>query len=251
MTLPSFIILGVQRGGTTSLYDYLTQHPRIAHAKRKEVHYFDLNYAEGTSWYEKQFPWSVRLRSKMITGEASPYYIFHPYVRDRVAKVVPDAKFIVLLRDPVDRAYSHYQHCVRRGWETLSFADAIREEPVRLAGEVEKLAADDYTSYNHQHFSYVTRGVYVDQITHWYERFDPSQFLILRSEDLFTDPATVTNSVFEFLGLDPLGLETYAHRNLGGYEESVASEVRSALSQHYAPHNARLVELLGPRFTWD
>src|SRR5688572_4751100 len=105
--LPSFLIIGVQRGGTTSLYDYLVQHPRIAPAKRKEVHYFDIRYPNGPAWYRKQFSWWLNVRRNVMTGEASPYYIFHPAVPDRVRETVPDAKLIVLLREPVARALSH------------------------------------------------------------------------------------------------------------------------------------------------
>ena len=111
--LPDFVIIGAQRCGTSSLYSYLIEHPQIAPATRKELHYFDLNYAAGDEWYRSQFPqfpdtpFDGRLT---VTGEASPYYLFHPMAAERCASVVPDAKLIVMVRDPVERAYSHYHH---------------------------------------------------------------------------------------------------------------------------------------------
>lgn len=248
--LPEFVILGVQRGGTTSLYDYLTTHPRIAKAKRKEVHFFDLRFTEGVDWYRSQFPWSLRLRRTTITGEASPYYVFHPAVPERMAEVCPDAKLILLMREPIDRAFSHYQLSRRRGWDDLSFADAVRAEHERLAGEAEKLFDPAYTSFNYQNLSYVARGLYADQIETWLKYFPREQFLFLRSEDLYADPAAVLNSSLGFLGLGPLELPAYAHRNLGGYAEGVDPQTREELEAFYRPHNERLVSLLGPEFTW-
>src|SRR5579885_2674785 len=126
--LPDFIIIGTQRGGTTSLYAYLGQHPQIAPAVIKEVHFFDNNYERGVGWYRTQFPFLIEKsiaknigQQNFITGEASPYYLFHPHVPERAAKVVPGAKLIVLLRNPIDRAYSHYYHEVELGHEKLSF----------------------------------------------------------------------------------------------------------------------------------
>jgi hypothetical protein len=249
--LPAFLILGVQRGGTTSLYDYLTNHPRIVRAKRKEVHFFDLFYERGIDWYRSQFPWTLRLRRGAITGDASPYYLFHPAVPQRVAEHLPDVKLIVLLRDPVDRAFSHYQLARRRGWESLSFAEAIRAEPERLAGEAEKLFDPAYVSFNHQNLSYVARGVYIDQILAWTKHFPVERFLFMQSEDLYRDPRATFHRTLDFLGMPAIELLTYAHRNLGGYEEAIEPEVRSQLQAFYRPHNERLYDFLGVDLGWD
>src|SRR5690606_23224629 len=183
--LPDALVIGAQRCGTTSLYHGLAQHPGVARAKKKEVHYFDLNYHRGLTWYQKQFE---RRRAK-LNFEASPYYIFHPKAPERVAAALPDAKIIVILRDPVARAYSHYWHERRLGHETLSFADAIEAEAERLAGESRKLLEDDgYYSFNHQHFSYVARGCYARQLMRWLQYFPRTRFLFVESESFFEDP---------------------------------------------------------------
>jgi hypothetical protein len=185
----------------------------------------------------------------MITGEASPYYIFHPAVPDRVVASIPDVKLIVVLRDPVQRAYSHYHHAVRNGWDPLTFEEAIAAEPERLAGEVPKLIDPNYASFAYQNLSYVKRGEYVDQLLAWRRRFDQERLLVLRSEDLFTDPRAVLNETLAFLGLDAIELASYPHHNLGGYTD-LAPATRERLEDHYRPFNRRLYDLLGRDFGW-
>lgn len=249
--LPDFLIIGVQRGGTTSLYDYLTRHRRIAKAARKEVHFFDLNYSEGTGWYRSHFPWWAGFRRGVITGEASPYYIFHPAVPQRVEETCPDVKLIVVFRDPVDRAFSHYQLARRRGWESLTFEEAIRTEHERLEGEATKLLDPSYQSFEYQNLSYVARGLYADQVENWTRYFSLERFLFLRSEDLYEDPGSVLGSTLAFLGLDPIDLESYPQRNRGSYEERVPDDSRAYLIELYHPHNLRLYEMIGRDMGWD
>ena len=153
MAMPDFLIIGTQRGGTTSLYNYLLARPQIAAATRKEVHFFDNNFHRGIPWYRAHFPSLIQgdmaetIRGqRFITGEASPYYLFHPHAPARAALVVPKAKLIVLLRNPVDRAYSHYCRMVKKGRETLSFEDALAQEEIRTRGEGQRLAADPHTT---------------------------------------------------------------------------------------------------------
>jgi hypothetical protein len=250
--LPDFLILGARRAGTTSLYDYLTQHPKLVSAKRKEVHYFDWEYTRGINWYRSRFPWSLRFRKSVLTGEATTYYLFHPGAPDRALETVPDAKLIALLRNPIDRAFSHYQSCVRRKWEMLSFEDAIEAEPGRIQGFDEKLRSDPgYLNWEHNRFSYIARGIYVDQLAEWRKRFDWDRFLILKSEDLYADPSGITNQTLRFLGLDEIELRTYPHRNRTTYSLKMAPETREFLKEYYRPHNERLYEMLGRDMGWD
>ena len=133
--LPSVLIIGAQKGGTTSLFSYLVQHPDVLAPLTKEIHYFDLQYDREDKWYRGHFPFARRLERGAVTIDASPYYLPHPLVPARAAQLVPEAKLVAVLRDPVDRALSHYHHEVRAGRESLSFADAIDQEAERLAGE--------------------------------------------------------------------------------------------------------------------
>jgi hypothetical protein len=156
-----------------------------------------------------------------------------------------------VLRNPVDRPLSHYQHEVRGGRETLSFAEAIDREPERLAGEEERLRSDPgYYSYNHHRYSYTTRGLYLDQLRRWAERFPRSQLLVLQSEWLFRDPAAATEAVQCFLGLRPHRAERYKPFLQGNYAREMPPELRARLVAYFEPHNRALFRWLGEEFDW-
>ncbi|HLO49759.1 MAG TPA: sulfotransferase domain-containing protein [Kamptonema sp.] len=247
---PDFIIIGVQKGGTTSLYNYLIQHPQIAAAAQKEVHFFDLNFEKGIEWYSSQFP-DIAENKHLLAGEASPYYIFHPRVPQRIYDLFPQVKLIVLLRNPVDRAISHYHYYVKIQYEHLSLEDAIAAEPSRLQGEIEKLlASETYYSYNHQHHTYLSRGIYADQLPAWMTLFPKEQILILKSEDLYAKPAATFNTTLEFLNLPPHQLDNYGKHNSGEYPP-VSKEIYQQLVEYFRPHNQRLTEYLGRDFGWE
>ncbi|HIK32301.1 MAG TPA: sulfotransferase domain-containing protein [Oscillatoriales cyanobacterium M59_W2019_021] len=218
-----FLIIGAQKCGTTSLYHYLTQHPQVVSANQKEVHFFDLNYSLGLEWYKRQLGQGDC--PNCLYGEASPYYIFHPRVPQRVYQHFPQVKLIVLLRNPVERAISHYYHEFNRlKVETLSLEEAIAREPERLKGELEKLDADpNYYSYNHQHYTYLSRGLYLEQLQRWMKLFPKEQFLILSSEEFWTNPDRTLAEVLNFLQLSPLQLETYLSYNAGNYSQGASS----------------------------
>jgi hypothetical protein len=227
------------------------QHPDVLAPLGKESHYFDLRYARGVRWYRGRFPYAHRLRRGALTLDASPYYLVHPLVPRRVAELLPGVKLIALLRHPVDRAFSHYQHAVLDGRESLSFAEAIARERERLAGEEERLRSEpDYHSYNHRHYSYLRRGAYVEQLRRWGEHFPRSQLLVIQSERLFREPAAVTAEVQAFLGLRPYRLEQYEPFLRGGYNRGVPPEIRAHLARHFEPWNRELYEWLGGEFDW-
>ncbi|MEP6514646.1 sulfotransferase domain-containing protein [Microcoleus vaginatus] len=247
---PDFIIIGAQKGGTTSLYNYLIQHPQIAPATQKEIHYFDLNFDKTWEWYCSQFP-QPPTAENLLTGEASPYYIFHPQVPQRIYDLCPKVKIIALLRNPVDRAISHYYYYIKIGYETLSLEEAIAAEPERLKGEIEKLLANPtYYSYEHQHHSYLTRGIYADQLPAWMKLFPKSQISIIKSEDLYSNPAKICNSVLEFLDLPPHQLKSYGKHNSSEYPP-ISDTVYDQLKAYFRSHNQRLAELCDRDFGWD
>lgn len=260
--LPDFMIIGAQKGGTTSLFRLLEKHPCIVPAARKEVHYFDNMYNDlqyGLNWYRAHFPMFLSRyykrwihRQKMLTGEASPYYIFHPRAPERIFNVVPRVKLILLLRDPVTRAYSHYHHSVRKGYESLTFEQAIDQEEGRLAGEVEKLCEDTYyVSFNHAHFSYLSRGIYLKQVLNWHRYFPKEQLLILRSEDFFSDPARIYNQVLEFLELPARNLDSYPKYNGRDQYPGINPNTRKQLTEYFHLYNEKLCEYLGMDFDWS
>lgn len=256
--LPDVIIIGTQRSGTTSLYKYLVQHPAIGHAITKELRFFDLNYHRGVAWYRSRFPsarYADRIRRTrgldLICIESSPDYMFHPHAPRRAAETVPDTKLIVMLRNPVDRAYSHYWHQAARGFESLSFQEAIDREPERLAGELAKMLADErYVSFERHHHSYLARGVYVDQLMAWMEGFPRDRFLIQDSEEFFSGPSTVFKRVLDFLEVPDFDVPRYEKFNAFGSGQMDA-ETRSRLVEYFRPYNQRLFRYLGRHFDWD
>ena len=258
--LPEFLIIGAQRCGTTSLYKYLAQHPqfRSATLRTKGVHFFDTRYDKGLSWYRAHFPTTVyralfraRHSAGLVTGEASPYYLFHPQVPYRLARHLPGVKLIVMLRDPIERTYSQWQHELSRGFEDIdSFEEALDREPGRLAGEVERLMADrSYHSFSHQHHSYVARSRYADQLEVYLSLFPATQIHVIKAEDFFSDPGAEYAGVLRFLGLPAHDLGAYKKHN--GYRRTAMHPAtRQRLVEEFADSNRRLVELLGPRFSW-
>jgi Sulfotransferase domain len=232
--LPDFVIIGAQKGGTSFLYHLLTLHPLVEPAARKELHFFDNPelFDHGAEWYRRCFP---RLNSKdgqrSMTGEATPYYLFDPPVAKRMAQIVPQARLIALLRNPIDRAYSHYQMQVKRGTEPRTFEEAIEQ----------------------QHSSYMSRGIYVDQLLRWFEYFGKEQMLILKSEDFFARPVETLKVVLTFLDLpdwQPEALELQQRRHSGTYIQKLDPSTRQRLEAYFEPYNQRLYECLDVDFGW-
>jgi hypothetical protein len=249
--LPDFIIIGVQKGGTSSMFKYLTRHPNVLPGYKKEVKFFDGNFQRGFDWYRYNFPLTSEMSDPQAqTGEASPSYVFHPLVPQRIKEALPDIKLILLLRDPVARAYSHYQGNLRKGHEKLTFQDAIEEEEIRLRGEREKIIADQsYPMYKYLVFSYLSRGIYIDQVKNWFKSFTREQLLILRSEDFFTNPGEVFQRVLKFLGLPRWQLDNFDIFNLGNYEK-MDPQIEKKLRTYFHPYNQELYEHLGVDFEW-
>jgi hypothetical protein len=238
---PHFVILGAQRGGTTSLYRWLSSHPSVSPAPRKELHYFDVHYDKGARWYRAQFPLA---RPGRITGEASPYMLFHPLAPARAARDLPaSTRFIVLLREPVQRTVSHYWFSRRRKrWETEPIERAIALEPERLAGETERVMRGEL-SERHSSYSYVARSEYAGQIKAWFDAVGRERILIVESERLYTDP-TATDGILEWLGLTPHD-HTFPTLNQSERLDVVSPEVLAQLHDHFVPHNRQLFDLLG------
>lgn len=253
--LPQLLIIGAQKAGTTSLYRYLLEHPSIVAGKRKEVRYFNARYELGLGWYRSAFPLgrggtADADASGRITLDASTGYLPHPRAPKRVARDLPGAILVVLLRDPVDRAWSHYRHSVREGHEALSFRDAVAAEESRLEPYYEALRAGRPPGREYSYFSYVSRGRYADQLERWFAAIDRSRFLIETSEALFARPEQVTNDVLAFLGLEPVALSNPRAHNAGARGERMAPGDRAALEAIFAPHNQRLYRLLGWEPVW-
>jgi hypothetical protein len=247
--LPDFLVLGAQKAGTTALYEYLRSHPQITGPSWKEVSFFDRHWARGESWYRGNFPNLARTREKLV-GEASPSYVFHPLAPQRVQEVVPEARLIVLVRNPVDRALSQYNHEVALGREPLPFEEALEAEEERLRGELERMAGDPrYFSREWWSHTYKARGRYTEQLERWLAVFPREQLLVLPSDDLGSDPARAHAQVLEFLGASPQRLNSYPRVYEREYEP-MKPETRERLAAEFEEPNRRLYELLGRDLGW-
>jgi len=239
--LPDFLVIGAQKAGTTALYAYLRWHPAITGPSWKEVSFFDRHWWRGSAWYRGQFPLGAGER---LVGEASPSYLFHPLAPERAHSLVPDAKLIALVRNPVDRAYSQYQHEVALGREPLSFEDALAAEEERTRGEVERLIADP-RAFSHAWWdhTYAARGRYAEQLERWLAVFPRDQLLVVSTEELGERPAETYASILEFLGAEPHELADYPRVFDRDYEP-MRPGTRAALEATFAEPNRRLEELL-------
>ena len=247
--LPDFLVIGAQRAGSTSLFAQLCAHPGVAPPSHKEIHYFDLQSFRSLRWYRSHFPPAAAARGR-ITGEASPYYLFHPAAPARVAKALPDVRLVAIVRDPVARAYSHHQLSVRDGREQLGFEEALRAEPARLAGEEARLLTDRaYRSHPHRHQSYAARGLYAEQLRRWHEHVAPERLLVVSSEELFADPFATGATVLEFLGLDAAEVPPLPVRNQRPYPP-MSDAARTLLEARFEAPNRELQELLGRDLGW-
>ncbi len=248
--LPDFMIIGTQKGGTTSLYKGLAKHSDIKHNYVvKELDFFDEDYSRGEIWYRSNFP---KRKKGILYFEGTTHYLYNPLVPKRVKGMLPNVKVIALLRNPIDRAYSSYKHQVRAGRESLSFEDAIESESKRLSGEKDRLLADpSYISYNYNHFSYIERGKYINQVNNWLEYFSEKQMLILSSEDFFQDTDGSLKQICDFLEVKHLKTNPKKKHNTGGYKDTMSADMRKKLGLIFEPYNAKLQKLLGKDFYWD
>jgi len=257
--LPDFYIIGTQKGGTSSLYDYLTEHPSIESCYSKEPSYFDRYYERGLNWYKINFPFKIqkflmtKIRKKIfLTGEASVRYLDHPFTPERIKKITPNAKFIVLLRNPVSRSFSQYVRVKGNNREQLSFEEAFHNESKRTRDDFEKIFsnplhyADSYFTY-----SYFERGIYVDKLKHWMKVFPKEQFLIIQSEIFFKNPSDTLNQVLDFLELNHIVLNEYKIRGKVNKNKNFDLDFQKQLSDYFKPHNQRLYDFLGKKFDWD
>jgi hypothetical protein len=247
--LPGFLIVGAQRCGTTSLYRALSQHPAVRKAVlHKGVHYFDMNYGRSLGWYRAHFPLAARTPS--VTFESSPYYLFHPLAADRIAADLPAAKLLVLVRDPVERAYSAHAHELARGFEDQPFEAALALEDQRLAGEAERIAADPgYLSHSHQHHAYLARGRYVEQLERLADRVGRDRVLVVDSGDFFTTPEPVYDAVTEFLGLPRAPYPAFERHNARP-RSALPEALRRELADYFEPYDERLTTWLGQPPSW-
>jgi len=250
--LPHFIIIGAMRSGTTSLFSYVAQYPQILQTDKKEIHFFDWKYARGEYWYRSHFPYMHTMNSDTLVGEASPYYMFCPHSAKRIHDLIPDAKIIAVLRNPTERAISHYFHSVKGNRETLPIIEAMRAEEERTRSHWDRLLrGDSFRNPPLIHFTYKRRGLYLQQLERYWRHFDKEQILVESSEDLFAKPLATLAKVFRFLGVESdFQVPDLKRANVGHNRTEVPIDVRQYLDNYFRPYNEALYERLGRDFAW-
>lgn len=257
---PDFVIVGAQRCGTTSLFRALAKHPAMMRnvIDAKGVHYFDTSYNQNAAWYFAHFAsqaerdnHAAKVGHKAIVGEASPYYLYHPAGAERMAQTIPNAKIIVLLRDPIKRAISHHLHMVWEGHESVENIDtALDLESDRLVGIEQRLVADrSFVSRPHQHYSYLARGHYAAQLERLYEHFDPDNVLVMATETLTGDSKSSLSKIQSFIGLEPDSSIDLEKRNASSKFEP-RPETLKRLADEYIDSNKRLSSVVDIEIPW-
>lgn len=248
---PSFFIVGAQKSGTTSLFQYIVDlADNFAEPERKELYFFTEHFQKGKTYYQSKFP--MKQGKGIITGEATPDYLYSPLVPKRVAGYYPDAKIVIILRDPVLRAYSQYQFQNNtektQGRDDLSFAEAIATEESRYSAK----DAEDF-AFSYKYHSYKARGRYAEQIKRWQQFYSPEQMLILELGDLNENPQAVIEQLFNFLGLTFKQNIQYAFKPSNTGPSSIPPidpQTKQELVDYFRPLNEELFELLGKEFPW-
>ena len=247
--LPNFIIIGAMKSGTTSLYNYICDHPSVISAEYDEIGYFDTNYHLGLNWYRSLFPTKKQLESleqkegQGITGEDTPFYFWNEEAANRIKDVLPNVKLIIILRNPISRAYSEYHDKIQSGRVTKSFENYIQ-------GELEDLKnSSPLLSKCNDNDSILLRGIYSKQFEIWNKLFSKKQIIILESEQLLEKPQKVLNEVYHFLGLSEYTIKHKFSQKKKKYEE-MNIKTRKVLSDFYNPFNEELFQMIEKRYNW-
>jgi len=248
--LPDVLVVGAMRCGTSSLYRTLGAHPSVVPSLRKEIGYFSVDHARGENWYRAHFP-TVATRAayallgrSLLTFECTPDYLLSQHAPRRAKALLPDAKIIVLLRDPVERAFSHYKHIVAHKTETLSFKDALAAEDERIRRELddETRSPDAPMGKHLLRFSLRRRGHYKEQLARWLEHYDGSRVLVADADGFFSNPAALFDRVLSFVGLPswmPSEFKNYSYTDQGEAAKRKQSKIEPALVEELRAHFAR------------
>lgn len=248
--LPDFVIAGVQKGGTTFLFQEMLRHPHVKASLTKEVHFFDQHFDRGLVWYRGMFPRSIR-RAPILRAEASPSYIFEPHALERIRNTLDDVRLIVVVRDPVARAHSHYLHERRLGYEpATTFEEALALEGGRLDAIASLPVDDPGARFVRSHFTYVARGMYVPQLEHAADLFGRDRLLVLFSENLFASPDSIVQEALDFVGASPAPLAAGGGNDMSFGATAVDEATAADLRKVFQAPNARLAGWLGSPVPW-
>ncbi len=257
--LPDFYLLGAQKSGTTALFDYLTKHPNIPKTI-KDIRFYDKYFHKGVNWYKQHFPLKSSKsfattfnRKTMLVGEATERYLEYPFAPKRIKSVTPNAKFLIILRNPIDRTYSHYNYNVIRNKENRTFEEAIFEEWKKTKNEFLKMQNDPhYYSDHYFRYAYLDRSIYVDKIKQWFSVFPKEQFFIIENNELARNTSKVFDNIIRFLNLSPWKLGEFKKILVSKYKQpKIDQNTKNKLYKFFKPHNDELYDLLNVKYDWE
>ncbi|MEL6439876.1 MAG: tetratricopeptide repeat protein [Cyanobacteria bacterium J06621_8] len=238
---PDFLLIGGTKCGTTSLFNYLAHHPQILPPHRKEINFFNFNYDHGISWYLAHFP-TITDRQDYLTGEASPFYIYHAQAANRIRHLFPDIKLIIMLRNPVERTISEYYHAANHGLEQRNLRRIIEREKELLATKPREEVLSD--------FGYLTNSIYFDRIVYWQANFPPENLLIVDSDIFFHQTEKIMPQIWQFLNLQAIAPPPHIRYNVGSYPP-VDPAIINQLQEFFVPYNQELSDHLNRKFSWQ
>ena len=246
---PNFIIIGAMKAGTTSLYEYINQHPQVLPCAQKEVHFFVHHFEKGLDWYLSHFP-AIPQSGNFLTGEASPGYLCNT-VQEKVKQTFPEVKLMAILRNPVERAISHYYHNVKHGIEIRSFEMAMQAEMEAIASLPDINLVKETKNWSKQQ-GYLFTGLYVYFLEKWISAFNREQFLIIKSEDLYQNSKETMQGVFKFLELPEFESDKYTNHLPGSYQKLEHQDSKYQLiADFFDVYNQRLTDYLQQPFLWS
>ena len=216
--LPHFLIIGTSKAGKHSVLSYLNQHPEIKSGTKYNVgvYYFDVTFAsKSLSWYKSHFP--TKFSKFKIIGEASGTYLNHPLAPQRIKETLPHAKLINFFRNPIDRAYSAYNHSFKLGWDHSTFDDSIKSEisRIEMMKDSPESKINNIHAVNYLQFSYLRHGHYASNLKNWFKIFSENQFKHFSTEELDENYNEIMNSLFSFFNLKEIHLKKVKRKNIG------------------------------------
>lgn len=266
---PSFMIIGAQKGGTTALFEYMSQHPGVSRPYRKEMNFFncDVRYRKGVEAYHTNFPRKAPDNVKRLTFDATPAYLFNCYCPGRIYDYDPEMKFILLLRDPIRRAFSAWQMYRTKYQENAEWflqwvadcnparVDVYRPRPPSFG---ESFVADIHNELearergNDLEMPILGHGFYAQQIRRYLHHFSGDQIFAAASERLRAVPADILAQIEAFLGLQRYDWPAVLLRpvHVGAYSEPVPRDAIVLLQEVYKTSNEETFALLGKQFPW-
>jgi len=250
--LPNFFVIGVVRSGTTSLFHYLNQHPNISGALYDELGYFDDNYHLGVNWYKSLFPTIFTKKriqkehGKFLSFDDTPFYVYNPQVVRRIHENFPNAKMILLLRNPIDRAYSNYN---LPNFTKLTFEEIIQNE-IDEINNIDLDSKDESYLVNDFYEKILPRGLYAKQLEYWYKIFPKEKIFIQSSEEFANNTHDVLNEIFDFLGIKQVKIPDITKQNVRKIPP-MKQNTRDYLIEFFKPYNESLYKLINKKFNWN